>query len=156
MSTISKREAVAKGLRVYNTGKPCKHGHISDRYVLSGMCVECSRERGRNRLCEGNAIWHKSEGHCWYCGRHLHPKNMHVDHFVPKCLGGGDDFDNLVPSCSTCNNLKNGSTLEDFRKRMGKNMENRPFISKSIEAWLNSRGLYLPEPLFFAFWFERQ
>jgi hypothetical protein len=26
----------------YFTGKPCKHGHISERYTASGACVECS------------------------------------------------------------------------------------------------------------------
>lgn len=30
------------GLKTYNTGKPCKHGHFSDRYV-QGACIECVR-----------------------------------------------------------------------------------------------------------------
>jgi len=29
----------------YNTGKPCKWGHYSDRYQKTGMCVECEKHR---------------------------------------------------------------------------------------------------------------
>jgi hypothetical protein len=36
-----KDNAIALGLRTYNTGKPCKHGHLSDRYTKSSCCVEC-------------------------------------------------------------------------------------------------------------------
>lgn len=27
----------------YNTGKPCKRGHLADRYVSTRACVECSK-----------------------------------------------------------------------------------------------------------------
>lgn len=37
------REAVSKGLSVYNVGKPCKKGHLSGRYVSSRVCVECHK-----------------------------------------------------------------------------------------------------------------
>ena len=37
---MKRREAIALGLKTYNTGKPCKHGHLSDRYV-QGACIEC-------------------------------------------------------------------------------------------------------------------
>jgi len=36
---ITRKEALAKGLKRYFTGKPCKHGHISER-TASG-CIEC-------------------------------------------------------------------------------------------------------------------
>ena len=41
---ISKDDAKAQGLMFYFTGKPCAHGHISERYVISRCCVACSRE----------------------------------------------------------------------------------------------------------------
>jgi len=31
----------------YNTGKPCKRGHLADRYTLNGTCVECTAEKKR-------------------------------------------------------------------------------------------------------------
>jgi hypothetical protein len=45
-NTISRDEARALGLKRYFTGEPCKHGHIAERYVSSGLCSECGRARG--------------------------------------------------------------------------------------------------------------
>ena len=42
---ISRSEAKALGLKEYYTGKPCKHGHIAERYVSTRQCVECMRLR---------------------------------------------------------------------------------------------------------------
>ena len=41
---MSRAEAKAEGLARYFTGKPCKHGHVAERY-LWGACVECQRVR---------------------------------------------------------------------------------------------------------------
>ena len=35
------------GLTKYRTGKPCKWGHISDRWTQTGSCCECTLEAGR-------------------------------------------------------------------------------------------------------------
>lgn len=43
MDIIDKKHATEQGLTKYFTGKPCKHGHISARYI-SGHCIECSLE----------------------------------------------------------------------------------------------------------------
>ncbi len=40
---MKRREAKALGLDKYNTGKPCRNGHLADRYVLNGNCVECCK-----------------------------------------------------------------------------------------------------------------
>ena len=45
METISRQEAKAKGLTRYYTGKPCKRGHVAERYVSNGHCVECDKKR---------------------------------------------------------------------------------------------------------------
>ena len=42
---ISRDEARARGLKRYFTGTPCKHGHIAERNVRSGRCLECDRAR---------------------------------------------------------------------------------------------------------------
>lgn len=41
---ISQKKAKKEGFDRYFTGKPCKHGHVSERY-LSGPCVECMKIR---------------------------------------------------------------------------------------------------------------
>ena len=38
---MQRKEAIAAGLTKYFTGKPCKHGHIADRYTTTGTCSEC-------------------------------------------------------------------------------------------------------------------
>jgi hypothetical protein len=40
---MKRKEAKAQGLDKYNTGKPCRNGHLSDRYTLNGTCVECCK-----------------------------------------------------------------------------------------------------------------
>lgn len=37
--------AKADGAVVYNTGKPCKWGHLSDRYTNSATCAQCCHEK---------------------------------------------------------------------------------------------------------------
>jgi hypothetical protein len=44
MEIISKKEAKDLGLNRYFTGKPCKHGHLSERYMCNG-CVSCLSDR---------------------------------------------------------------------------------------------------------------
>tara|TARA_R100000687_G_C6413981_1_gene147745 strand:- start:298 stop:879 length:582 start_codon:yes stop_codon:yes gene_type:complete len=41
MDIISRKEAKAQGLKRYFTGKPCKHGHISERQISNGSCLTC-------------------------------------------------------------------------------------------------------------------
>lgn len=45
MEIISREEARQKGLVRYYTGKPCKHGHICERAVISRNCCECNLQR---------------------------------------------------------------------------------------------------------------
>ncbi len=39
---ISRQQAMALGLKRYLTGKPCKHGHVAERFI-DGRCIECNR-----------------------------------------------------------------------------------------------------------------
>jgi hypothetical protein len=59
MQLITKKEAQQKKLTFYFTGKPCKHGHISERLVKGGSCRECKnliskkiREKDREKYNE--------------------------------------------------------------------------------------------------------
>jgi len=38
-------EAKAKGLLTYFSGKPCIHGHVTERYVKHGNCLGCLAEK---------------------------------------------------------------------------------------------------------------
>lgn len=47
MNIISRKDAVASNMGQYFTGKPCKRGHISPRYVQSGACAMCVSESSK-------------------------------------------------------------------------------------------------------------
>jgi hypothetical protein len=61
---MKRAEAKAQRLKFYNTGKPCKRGHLSDRYI-GGQCVECVKLAGvdqyKNNRDSQLAAWRK-----WY------------------------------------------------------------------------------------------
>lgn len=40
---IARKDALARGLNKYFTGKPCSKGHVAERYTTSGTCQECLR-----------------------------------------------------------------------------------------------------------------
>ena len=42
---ISREVAKAQGLKRYFTGYPCSRGHVAERFVADGRCVQCKRER---------------------------------------------------------------------------------------------------------------
>ncbi|HDI8654701.1 TPA: hypothetical protein PPE37_000402 [Escherichia coli] len=44
MKVITRMEAAKAGLNRYCTGKPCLKGHVAERYVLNGTCVQCALE----------------------------------------------------------------------------------------------------------------
>ena len=41
---MKRRQAQELGLKKYFTGKPCKNGHLSERYI-GGVCISCVDER---------------------------------------------------------------------------------------------------------------
>lgn len=46
---ISHKEAKQQGLQFYYTGKPCKKGHVCDRWVSCRMCKQCSKDEQKHR-----------------------------------------------------------------------------------------------------------
>ena len=50
---ITKEDAKQKKLKKYFTGIPCKYGHINERLVKSGDCVDCANQRQRKYYEEG-------------------------------------------------------------------------------------------------------
>jgi hypothetical protein len=41
MEMKPRQQAMASGESLYNTGKPCRNGHVADRYTASGACKAC-------------------------------------------------------------------------------------------------------------------
>lgn len=43
----TREEAQAVGARIFFTGKPCRHGHVSVRLTATGACAACRQEQHR-------------------------------------------------------------------------------------------------------------
>ena len=60
---MKRAEAKTLGLKFYRTGKPCKHGHLSDRYTSTSICVECVKisniDRYKNNRDVQLASWRR-------------------------------------------------------------------------------------------------
>ena len=44
----TRKAALTKGDKYYDTGKPCKHGHYSKKYTSTWTCVVCVTGRWNN------------------------------------------------------------------------------------------------------------
>jgi hypothetical protein len=44
----TRKEAKEIGAKYYETGLPCKHGHVAKRSVVDGVCVECKSNYKRS------------------------------------------------------------------------------------------------------------
>lgn len=44
---VTRDEALERGFTFYNDGRPCKKGHLSNRYVRNHWCVECAHAAQR-------------------------------------------------------------------------------------------------------------
>lgn len=63
-------------------------------------------------------VFDRSQGRCHYCGSVLTlDGSWHVEHQLPRALGGGDDGLNLVAACVPCNLEKSDSTAIEFVTR---------------------------------------
>ena len=61
------------------------------------------------------AVYNKTGGRCWYCGKEL-DDDFQIDHANPINKGGSDDISNLLPSCNVCNRRKSDKTVEEYRE----------------------------------------
>ena len=59
----SQAEALRQDVTYYFTGKPCKYGHLSERFAKNRNCRECLRLRNRARTKEGYWIDYGDEAY---------------------------------------------------------------------------------------------
>lgn len=78
--------------------------------------------------CRLNAIYDKTDGYCHLCYKKLSFKNYglrnvpggwHIEHSVPKALGGTDHMNNLFAACILCNIAKGIQCTKTIRNRNG-------------------------------------
>lgn len=96
-------------------------------------------------------VYEKFGGHCAYCGIKLKLKGWHCDHVIPVAAGGVDDICNFFPSCATCNQFKNSSSLESFRIIL----EEQTLKKASFILALRFEQITV-HPTAIVFWYEKQ
>ena len=86
---------------------------FKDKTKISSKQRKLQGLKGRNKMKwprpyrRQKAFIIKRDGlNCHYCGRELTIAEVQIDHVIPQVRGGSDSPDNLVVSCSRCNNLK--------------------------------------------------
>jgi len=62
-------------------------------------------------------IYERDGKQCIYCGKQLKFRQMSLDHYYPRSMGGPDDLFNMALSCRSCNKLKKSRVPEDWKER---------------------------------------
>jgi 5-methylcytosine-specific restriction endonuclease McrA len=71
-------------------------------------------------------LFARDRNQCQYCGHHFPTSELSIDHVLPRSLGGGDSWENLVCACIRCNARKGGRTPEQARMKLVR----RPIMPK--------------------------
>lgn len=61
---VTRAEAKAAGERLFFTGRKCRHGHIAQRYVAQGLCVQCARAAA-DKQRRDDPIGHAAQLDAW-------------------------------------------------------------------------------------------
>ncbi len=78
-------------------------------------------------------IFRRDNYTCQYCGQPK--KNLTVDHVIPRRLGGGHTWENLVTACAVCNHQKGGRTAE----QAGLRLPTKPAVPSSSAFYIFGR-----------------
>lgn len=62
LKVMRRIDAIDAGLTHYYTGKPCQRGHVTMRYTLSGQCIDCNYQHGKERYAEAKKKMQEKRG----------------------------------------------------------------------------------------------
>ena len=100
-------------------------------------------------------VWLKYDKHCAYCGQVIEYKDMQVDHLVPKINPySTEDFDNLMPSCRSCNHYKRAEKLDSFRNHLLGELHLRLTKEYTVKVAIDY-GIVKLQPFDKVFYFEK-
>jgi 5-methylcytosine-specific restriction endonuclease McrA len=67
-------------------------------------------------------LYARDENRCQYCLKHLEPRELTIDHVIPRVRGGVSSWTNCVLACIACNRKKAHRTLDEA----GMHLAHRP------------------------------
>jgi hypothetical protein len=102
MIKITRDEAFSKNLDRYFTGEPCKYGHIAEREVGHGLCVECRADIEQTKETKKE----RQTLSCKQCGERFNQKRNDQVFCSPKCrLAYWSPHDRRMINCKHCNDV---------------------------------------------------
>lgn len=105
---ITREDAASKARRYFFTGKPCKHGHVSPRYVSTGGCLGCLNKwrnlQAKNAFSKDLIPWDKPRPF-WRSKRLTAEQLVELEKYVQRCI---ETFEASVlpPLCSRCDGVR--------------------------------------------------
>lgn len=87
MEILTKKQAEARKLHKYFTGRPCNKGHLTLRYSNTGACIACIATYARERREQAKRIWVRVELR--------HVDDAAVLHEFAAALNAAREYDNL-------------------------------------------------------------
>lgn len=78
------------------------------RLIADYAASEATRGQKKNMQKRVNhaILYRRQSGYCAGCDHHFQPRNLTIDHVVPRSKGGSDDIANFQLLCHACNQLK--------------------------------------------------
>ncbi len=86
------------------------------RLIADYAAKESVRDQKKStRKRVNHSVLHRRQGgYCAGCRHYFQPRNLTIDHVVPRFSGGSDDISNLQLLCDACNQLKGKGTQEEL------------------------------------------
>ena len=129
--------------------------------VVEGECMFCGckdpyyePKKKKAYKVSRQQVLSKYGGLCGYCGQSITLETMQVNHIQPKVHGGSNEYDNLMPSCRSCNHYKRADSLEWYRSKM-KSLHERVQASYIVKVAIKF-GIVTIKPFDGTFYFERK
>jgi 5-methylcytosine-specific restriction endonuclease McrA len=69
---------------------------------------DIKKEKAKAQRLRQSQWWKRkrAQGTCYFCKRHIPPKDLTMEHIIPLIRGGKSSKGNVVPACKECNNKK--------------------------------------------------
>ena len=102
------------------------------RLIADYAANEATRGQNKNTRKRVNhaILFRRQGGYCAGCDHHLQPRNLTIDHIVPRSQGGSNDISNLQLLCHACNQLKGDGSQEQLMAEL----QARGHVNRGLNA----------------------